>query len=132
MPDRLAVPENREQPMRLLRTLTASIKSLWPPLPSSLRRLLPQSGTDGLDRSIYGYILHYSLREQIYLVIVTLLSFPFLYYSLDLPKQIVNHAIGGKEFPQNFLGLQLEQIPYLLVLCFAFLALVLINGWFKL
>ncbi|HMD65416.1 MAG TPA: ABC transporter transmembrane domain-containing protein [Stellaceae bacterium] len=118
--------------MGFLRTLAASIKSLRPPLPSSLRRLLPQGGTDGLDPSIYGYILHYSLREQIYLVVVTLLSFPFLYYSLDLPKKIVNEAISGKQFPQSFLSIELGQIPYLAVLCSIFLALVLINGWFKL
>jgi putative ABC transport system ATP-binding protein len=118
--------------MRLLRTLAVSLRSLWPPLPSWLRRLLPQSGPDGLDASIYGYILHYSLREQIYLVVVTLLSFPFLYYSLDLPKLIVNRAISGKDFPQTFLGMEFSQIPYLLVLCCIFLVLVLINGWFKL
>ncbi|MBO0735485.1 MAG: ATP-binding cassette domain-containing protein [Alphaproteobacteria bacterium] len=89
-------------------------------------------GTDGLDPSIYRYILHYSLREQIYLVVVTLLSFPFLYYSLDLPKQIVNDAISGTRFPKHFLGIELGQIPYLLALCILFLVLVLVNGWFKL
>jgi ABC-type multidrug transport system fused ATPase/permease subunit len=97
-----------------------------------VRRLLPQNGTDGLAPSIYGYILHHSLREQIYLVVVTLISFPFLYYSLDLPKLIVNRAISGKDFPQNFMGWDFDQIPYLLVLCCIFFALVLINGWFKL
>src|ERR1700756_4789625 len=118
--------------MRLLRTIAASLKSVWPPLPSSVRRLLPQKETDGLASSIYGYILDHSLREQIFLVVVTLLSFPFLYYSLDLPKIIVNRAISGKEFPQKFLGMDFDQIPYLLVLCCIFLVLVLINGWFKL
>ena len=93
---------------------------------------MPPSGTDELASSIYGYILHYSLREQVYLVVVTLLSFPFLYYSLDLPKLIVNRAISGKNFPQTFLGMEFEQIPYLLILCCIFLVLVLINGWFKL
>ena len=118
--------------MRFLRTITACLKSLGPPLPSAVRRLLPQSGTDGLASSIYGYILHHSLREQIYLVVVTLVSFPFLYYSLDLPKLIVNRAISGKDFPQKFMGWDFDQIPYLLVLCCIFFALVLINGWFKL
>jgi hypothetical protein len=51
---------------------------------SFLRRLVPQTGSDALDPSIYGFILHYSRREQIYLVIVTLLSFPFLYKALCL------------------------------------------------
>ena len=118
--------------MRFLPTIAARLKSLWPPLPSVMRRLLPQNGADGLGPSIYGYILHHSLREQIYLVVVTLISFPFLYYSLDLPKLIVNRAISGKDFPQNFMGWDFDQIPYLLVLCCIFLVLVLINGWFKL
>ncbi len=118
--------------MRFLRAIAASLKSVWPPLPSRVRRLLPQSGTDGLDASIYSYILHHSLREQVYLVVVTLVSFPFLYYSLDLPKLIVNRAISGKDFPQKFMGWDFDQIPYLLVLCCIFFALVLINGWFKL
>ena len=118
--------------MRFLPTIAARLKSLWPPLPSVMRRLLPQNGTDGLGPSIYGYILHHSLREQIYLVVVTLISFPFLYYSLDLPKLIVNRAISGKDFPQNFMGWDFDQIPYLLVLCCIFFTLVLINGWFKL
>jgi putative ABC transport system ATP-binding protein len=118
--------------MRFFRAIAASLKSAWPPIPSWARRLLPQTRTDGLASSIYGYILDHSLREQIYLVVVTLLSFPFLYYSLDLPKIIVNRAISGKEFPQEFLGMEFDQIPYLLVLCCIFLVLVLINGWFKL
>ena len=110
----------------------ASAQSLRLRVPSFVGRLVPERSGDGLDPSIYGYILHYSLPEQIYLVVVTLLSFPFLYYSLDLPKLIVNGAISGKEFPQHFLGFELDQIPYLLVLCCLFLILVLVNGWFKL
>jgi ABC-type multidrug transport system fused ATPase/permease subunit len=60
-----------------------------------------------------------------------LLSFPFLYYSLELPKVIINQAIGGKKFPQEIVGIELGQIPYLVLLCSVFLVLVLINGWFK-
>src|SRR5246127_4255944 len=118
--------------MRVLRSAAALLGSARLPFPSFLLRLFPEKGPDGLDRSIYGYIIHYSLKDQLYLVLVTLLSFPFLYYSLDLPKQIVNHAISGKDFPVKFLGIELDQIPYLLVLCGVFLVLVLINGWFKL
>src|SRR4051812_27496834 len=94
------------------------------------RRLLLAAG-DAMPSSIYGFILRYSLRDQIYLVVVTLLSFPFLYYSLELPKVIINQAIGGEHFPQEFLGIELGQIPYLVLLCSVFLIFVLINGWFK-
>jgi hypothetical protein len=59
-----------------------------------LRRQVPQTGSDTLDPSIYGFILRYSRREQIYLVVVTLLSFPFLYLSLQIPKYIVNTITG--------------------------------------
>ena len=101
-------------------------------LASLTRRLLPQSEGEGLEPSVYGFILRFSWREQIYVVVMTLASFPFLYWSLDLPKQIINRAISGKHFPQSYFGLELNQIPYLLVLCTVFLVLILVNGWFKL
>jgi putative ABC transport system ATP-binding protein len=86
----------------------------------------------GLEPTIYGFIVRHSLWKQVALLVFTLVSFPFLYYSLDLPKTIVNRAIGGKKFPQDLYGIwQLDQIPYLLALCGIFLALVFINGGFK-
>src|SRR2546430_13292668 len=84
-----------------------------------------------LEPTIYRFILRHSLRQQLVLLVLTLVSFPFLYYSLDLPKTIVNRAIGGKRFPIEILGLQLAQIPYLMLLCAVFLGLVFINGGFK-
>jgi hypothetical protein len=51
--------------------------------------------------------------------------------SLDLPKIIINEAIGGRDFPQAILGFELEQIPFLMLLCGTFLLLVTINGGFK-
>lgn len=84
-----------------------------------------------MDRSIYGFILRYSRRQQIFIVALTLVSFPFLYYSLELPKQIVNDAIGGTDFPKSFFGISLEQVPYLFALSGLFLVLVFVNGGFK-
>ncbi|NQW02051.1 MAG: ABC transporter ATP-binding protein [Rhodospirillales bacterium] len=84
-----------------------------------------------MDTTLFKFIWRYSKTQQITLLLVTLVSFPFLYFSLDLPKIIINQAIGGSEFPKPVLGYDLEQIEYLLVLSFAFLALVLINGGFK-
>jgi ABC-type multidrug transport system fused ATPase/permease subunit len=91
----------------------------------------PQRDSGALESTIYRFILKYSLKQQIALLLITLASFPFLYFSLDLPKTIVNHAIGGKHFPQDILGVEFDQIPYLMILCGAFLALVFINGAFK-
>jgi len=96
-----------------------------------LPRWLAQAASDTLEPTVYRFILRYSLPEQIYLAVMTLASFPFLYLSLDLPKLIINDAIGGKHFPYTVLGLELGQIPYLLLLCGAFLMFVVINGWFK-
>jgi putative ABC transport system ATP-binding protein len=91
----------------------------------------PEPDSSELEPSVYRFILKHSMRQQIVLLLLTLASFPFLYYSLKLPKEIVNHAISGKHFPQEFLGFEFEQVPYLIFLCGIFLALVFINGGFK-
>ncbi|WP_038015670.1 ABC transporter transmembrane domain-containing protein [Thalassobaculum salexigens] len=87
-----------------------------------------------MESTIYRFILRYSKREQIILLVMTLISFPFLYYSLDLPKRIVNEALGAKgttDFPITFLGIEFHQLEYLWTLSGLFLVLVFINGGFK-
>ena len=84
-----------------------------------------------MEPSIFKYILRFSKKEQLLLVAMTAISLPFLYYSYDLPKIIVNKAIGGTEFPASFFGLEFGQIPFLLFFCGIFLALVFVNGGFK-
>jgi putative ABC transport system ATP-binding protein len=117
--------------MRLFRGVLSAIAARLASAP--LIRRLPLAGpSDSLAPTIYGFIVRHSWRDQIYVVVMTLASFPFLYWSLDLPKQIINRAISGKHFPQPYFGLELNQIPYLLVLCGIFLALIVVNGWFKL
>jgi putative ABC transport system ATP-binding protein len=92
----------------------------------------PAGDPTALEPSIYHFIWRYSLRQQIVLLLLTLASFPFLYYSLELPKIITNRAIrGGKHVPPDILGFKVHQISYLLVLCAAFLILVFVNGAFK-
>jgi len=87
-----------------------------------------------MEPSIYRFIFRYSKREQIVLLIMTGLSFPFLYYSLDLPKKIINEALGAKGkavFPAEWLGFSFDQLEYLWTLSGLFLVLVCINGGFK-
>jgi ABC-type multidrug transport system fused ATPase/permease subunit len=84
-----------------------------------------------MPKSVFAYIWRHSRLQQIFLTLVTLASFPFLYYSLDLPKQIVNEAIGGAGAPYDILGVDLNQIEYLFALSGIFLALVFVNGGFK-
>lgn len=84
-----------------------------------------------MERNIFRYILKHSWRDQCMIVLLTLLSFPVLYSTLELPKQIINEGISGKDFPREVLGHSFDQIPYLLLLCFAFLGAVLLNNGFK-
>lgn len=105
-----------------------------------------------MHKSLYGFIWAFSKRQQILALILTLVSFPFLYFSFDLPKTIINNAIKPPDqadspdvpvaeevvpvemFGFNFteiLGVEMERLPYLLLLCFFFMFLVCVNGWFK-
>ncbi len=86
-----------------------------------------------MDKSLYKYIFRYSMRQQIILLAITAVSLPFIYLGLDLPKQIINEAIiaPAADFPVGFLGVDLDQVPYLFVLCAIFLLLIVVNGGFK-
>ncbi|MBT6830866.1 MAG: ATP-binding cassette domain-containing protein [Rhodospirillaceae bacterium] len=86
-----------------------------------------------MEPTIFRFIFKYSKRQQIFLLVMTLISFPFLYFSLDLPKTIINKALHTEpsSVPTSIFGYELEQIPYLMALSGAFLILVCINGGFK-
>jgi putative ABC transport system ATP-binding protein len=82
-----------------------------------------------MDPRFLSFVWRYSKRDQLIILALTVATFPLVYVSLEIPKIIINEAIGGTDFPKEFLGLELAQIPYLLALCFAFLFLVVaING----
>ena len=84
-----------------------------------------------MEATFFKYILKYSWRQQAVLLVLTVLSFPFLYYTLELPKLIVNKAIGSADFPKIIYGFEFDQLQFLAVLCLIFLVLVAINGGFK-
>jgi putative ABC transport system ATP-binding protein len=117
----------------VMKPMSETLKLRWPRAVEETRAGsgAPAPERGGLDPTVYGFVLRHSYRQQLVLLVLTLVSFPFLYYSLELPKTIVNRAIGGKKFPQEFLLWSMDQIPYLLTACGVFLALVFINGWFK-
>jgi ABC-type multidrug transport system fused ATPase/permease subunit len=82
-----------------------------------------------MERGLFRFIWRHSAKDQFILVGLSVLAMPFLYWTFELPKIIVNQAISGEGgFPKTLFGYTLEQIPYLYVLCAAFLGLVLING----
>ncbi len=89
-----------------------------------------------MDQNIYRYIWRHSSGQQIWLLFVTVLTFPVLYFSLDLPKVIVNEAIGGQDpyfltVPFTDITIDFDQITFLIVLSLLFLLMVVINGGIK-
>jgi putative ABC transport system ATP-binding protein len=108
-----------------------------------------------LDRSLFGFILRYSKRDQLLIVPLVFASMAVYYLSLDLPKTIINEPIQGGRFPNPdstapflrivftlpellgggtihlFDGIPLEQLPYLFALTFTFLTLIVLNGFIR-
>ncbi|MFQ6018022.1 MAG: ATP-binding cassette domain-containing protein [Kiloniellaceae bacterium] len=108
-----------------------------------------------MEPNLFKYIWRHSKREQMLILGLVLVSLPFYFLSLNLPKDIVNQGIQGVGFEgpdstQSFLafdlpfgetltgarvplfeGFELDRTGLLLALSFAFLALVFVNGGFK-
>lgn len=84
-----------------------------------------------MESSIFAYIRRHTWRQQMVILGMTLLSFPPLYYSLELPKTIINRALGDQDGPWRFMGWEFDRLHYLAVLCGVFLALVLVSGALK-
>ena len=89
-----------------------------------------------MERSLFGFIIRYSKRDQLLIVPLVVGTMVVYYLSLDLPKTIINQAIQGDKFQQpgataGFLGLELGRIEYLFALSLVFLALIVLNGWLK-
>ena len=84
-----------------------------------------------IEPSIYRYILKHTKKDQLLLLLLTAISMPFVYVSLEVPKVIINSALGGVNIPDQVFGYPLDQVKYLFLLCGLFLILVLINGGLK-
>ncbi len=84
-----------------------------------------------MEPTLFSFIWKHSKKQQLVLLVLTVLSFPFLYASLELPKQIINDAIGAPADTVTIWGVTVTQIQYLMILCFAFLATVIASGLMK-
>jgi len=89
-----------------------------------------------VERSLFGFIIRYSKRDQLRIVPFVLLTMVVYYASLDLPKTIINEAIQGGRFADGnstagFFGLELGRLEYLFALSMIFLGLIVLNGWLK-
>ncbi|NVK40597.1 MAG: cyclic nucleotide-binding domain-containing protein [Oceanospirillaceae bacterium] len=91
----------------------------------------PPPAPERLEPTLMRFIWRYSAPQQLILLAITLLSFPVLYASLELPKRILNEAIGGTLFPVTLFGIDFNQLQLLLTLCALFLFTLLLNGLIK-
>ena len=83
-----------------------------------------------MEKSIFKYILSYTKKDQIKLTLLAVVSFPLVYYSLVIPKLIIDEGIGGIGKFAIF-GIELTQIGYVLVMSTLFLVMVVVNGGMK-
>ena len=85
-----------------------------------------------MEKGLYGFIWRYSKGFLLVITCVTIAFFPFLYFALELPKIIVNDALGSKPdaeaFPRTYFGIDFDNTEYLLTLCFLFLLVLIVNG----
>jgi putative ABC transport system ATP-binding protein len=107
-----------------------------------------------MHRSLFSYIWRYSKPEQIVILVLVVLAQVFYFLSLSVPKSIVNNGITGNAFKHHhtipFLvweldlsaifpgkvirildGFQVDQLDYLIIMSFVFLAAVVVNGQFR-
>lgn len=108
-----------------------------------------------MDSNLFRFIWRHSRRDQLTILFIILVSLPFYWVALDVPKLIVNDALQGRAFKDGQMtaklfnwgiplpefagggrfvisnGFEFDQVSYLMALSFLFLALVVINGAFK-
>ncbi|MCE6076838.1 cyclic nucleotide-binding domain-containing protein [Agrobacterium vitis] len=87
--------------------------------------------TAGSGDGLFSFVWRHSRREQIILLTMTVVSFPILYFSLGLPKFILNGALQGEHFPVVFAGVPFGQLQFLWLLCALFLFSTILNGIIK-
>ena len=64
-------------------------------------------------------------------MLFTVALFPFLYLTLELPKRIINDAIGAGSDTVSLFGTDVSQVTFLAILCGLFLVAVLAHGLLK-
>jgi ABC-type multidrug transport system fused ATPase/permease subunit len=91
-----------------------------------------------MDRSMYRFVIKHSGSQQLYILIFVAISWPVGFMLFDVPKQIINRALGGEgpPFSASLLGLYNfnfsgSQTIFLVILCVFFLFLVVVNNALK-
>ena len=80
---------------------------------------------------IISFIWQYSKWQQLLLIGLTFALFPLLYFTLEIPKLIINNVLSGKPGTLNFLFWEFTPLAMLIFLSSSLLGLVVISGLFK-
>ncbi len=88
-----------------------------------------------MDKNLVRFVWTYGKWDTIKTLIVICLMFPVIYISLEIPKIIVNKALGAGntpvEFPVTFLYMDMDNLTYLVSLCVIFITMIVLNNWLK-
>ncbi|MBL8701807.1 MAG: ABC transporter ATP-binding protein [Alphaproteobacteria bacterium] len=86
-----------------------------------------------MEPTIQRFVLTHARKETLWVILLTLLSLPIYYLSLDIPKNIMNQAIVGRgmNWPTTVWGFGMTRVEFLFFLCSMFLLAVLVNGGLK-
>ncbi|MEO0361167.1 MAG: ABC transporter ATP-binding protein, partial [Pseudomonadota bacterium] len=88
-----------------------------------------------MERRLLKFVWTHGKVDTIKTLILTFMTFPVIYASLEIPKIIVNDALGaGNEpvaFPVDLFGSSLGQVDFLIALCLVFIALIVANNGLK-
>ena len=90
-----------------------------------------------MERNLFKFIWMFSKRQQLVVLLLAAISYPIILITLELPKAIVDEAIGGNtRWASGLFGIEQgaeadERIPFLLILCFGFLFFVVLSGAVK-
>ncbi len=84
-----------------------------------------------MEKSIFAYVRKHTARQVLLILLIMAPMFGMQIMMYQLPKTIIDDAIGGDKSLYTVLGIELTRLDYLWVLCGSFLALVMLIGIIK-
>ncbi|MEL6316727.1 MAG: ABC transporter ATP-binding protein, partial [Pseudomonadota bacterium] len=81
-----------------------------------------------MERTLLGFVWAHAKREQSFIIMLSLASFPITLAALYIPKLIVNDVLQNESFPIQAVGYEFGQIGYLAALCTVLFTLIAANS----
>lgn len=95
----------------------------------------PHPRRPAVRTTLETFVLRATLRQQVRLVAISVLTLPMAWMLLEIPKHIINHALsdpGGRGLPGMSLpGLDVDRTGLLFALCAGYLGVLSLNGLIK-